>query len=329
MEMKVLITGGLGFIGSNLVAHLLKKKKISQILIVDNLRNSSLKYLESITKFKYFNNIKKYKKSKSKVLVIKANVNDFKIANTLTKGIDSIVHLAAESGIDVSISNPRESFQTNVVGTFNYLESARLNNVKAFVFASSGSVFGNVKPPMIEDYPRIPIAPYGSSKLSIESYCETYSKVFNIKTTILRFSNAYGLYSSHKKSVVANFIKSILDNKPIIINGDGKHTRDYVFAEDLVDAIYKSLLKKDKNNIFHISTGIETTTNKLLSTLKNIAHKYQLNIPTIKHITDRVGDMRFNSLSTKYTEKNLKWKHKTSINNGVERTLKWFIKSYN
>ena len=327
--MKILITGGLGFIGSNLVAYLLKKKKISQILIVDNLSKSSVKYLESITKFKFFNNIKDYKKSKSRVVVVKANVIDFKIANIPTKNIDSIVHLAAESGIDISISNPRESFETNVIGTFNYLESARLNNVKSFIFASSGSVFGDVKPPMIESYPRIPIAPYGSSKLSIESYCETYSKVFNIKTTILRFSNAYGLYSSHKKSVVANFIKSILDNQPIIINGDGKHTRDYVFAEDLVDAIYKSIFKKDKNNIFHISTGIETTTNKLLSILKKISYKYKLNIPNIKNISSRVGDMRFNSLSTKHTEKNLRWKHKISIDNGVERTLKWFLKSYN
>ncbi|MBT5117133.1 MAG: hypothetical protein HOM30_04470, partial [Gammaproteobacteria bacterium] len=90
-----------------------------------------------------------------------------------------------------------------------------------------------------------------------------------------------------------------------------------------------SIFKKDKNNIFHISTGIETTTNKLLSILKKISYKYKLNIPNIKNISSRVGDMRFNSLSTKHTEKNLRWKHKISIDNGVERTLKWFLKSYN
>ncbi len=327
--MRILVTGGLGFIGSNLVAHLLTKSKVRQILIVDNQSKSSTNYLQSITKFKYFSDIKKYKKSKARVVVVKANIIDFKIANILTINIDSIVHLAAESGIDISISNPKESFDTNVIGTFNYLESARLNKVKSFIFASSGSVFGDVKPPMIEHYPRAPIAPYGSSKLSIESYCETYSKVFNINTTILRFSNVYGLYSSHKKSVVANFIKAIISQKSIIINGDGKHTRDYVFAGDLVDAIYKSILKKNENNTFHISTGIETSTIKLLSSLKNISLKHKLTIPPIEHKSSRKGDMRFNSLSTKHTLKNLKWKHKISINIGIERTMKWFLNTYN
>ena len=139
-----------------------------------------------------------------------------------------------------------KAFDTNVVGAFNYLEASRVNQVKQFILASSGAVFGNVKPPIKESDKRDPISPYGSSKLAIETYCETYSNIFKLGTTILRFSNAYGPYSQHKNSVIHKFIRNILANKSIRINGNGNHTRDFIFVDDIVNAIKLNFKKKIK-----------------------------------------------------------------------------------
>lgn len=323
--MKILITGGLGFIGSNLLNLLIKKKDISKIIIVDNQTKSDLSYINTITKYKYYKNKNKYQISNHRVVVIKADIIDFKFARTITKNINSVIHLAAESGVDVSIKNPKKSFDVNVRGTFNYLESCRLNNVNSFIFASSGAVFGNAKPPMDLNTQKNPISPYGSSKLSVESFCETFSLAFDIKTTILRFSNAYGPYSSHKKSVVANFINNIIDNKPLIINGDGKHTRDYIYAQDICDAIYKSLKLKNKFNIFHISTGIQTSIFRLLDIIKNDFSKYNIDIPIIRHVKNRVGDMRLNSMTPSSDKINLRWKKSNKLDSGISKTIFWFI----
>ena len=323
--MKILITGGLGFIGSNLLKLLITKKRIKQIIIIDNFSKSSLIYINAICKYKYYSKSKDYIQTNHSVIVVKANIMDYKLALKLTKNIDYIVHLAAESGIDASIDTPKMSFNTNVNGTMNYLESARINKVKGFVFASSGAVFGTSKPPMKESYVRAPISPYGSSKLSIESFCETYSNVFNLNTTILRFSNVYGEYSSHKKSIVTAFIKNILSNKPVLINGDGKHTRDYIFADDLCKAIYKSIIRCKGNNAFHISTGKETSINMLVNKMKYIFNDSSITMPEIVNKENRPGDIRFNSLSTLHTKKELKWVNKTSIDIGLKKTINWFL----
>ena len=323
--MKILITGGLGFIGSNLVQLLIKKKSIKKIIIVDNFSKTSLSYIELICKFKFFEQSSGFKSTKDRIVVIKEDIKNYKFALNITKNIDCIIHLAAESGIDVSISSPKKSFDTNVIGTFNYLEAARNNNVKLFIFASSGAVFGITKPPMKENFPRLPISPYGSSKLSIESFCETYSNVFNINTTILRFSNAYGLYSSHKKSVVANFIKNIINNKIIYINGNGKQTRDYIFAEDVVNGIYKSILNSKKSRTYHIATGKETSVNNLIKKLISTFNKTKYAIPEIINTEGRRGDIKHNCLSIAHSKKNLNWSNITVLDKGLKKTINWFL----
>jgi len=323
--MNILITGGLGFIGSNLTSYLYKKENIKKIIIIDNFNNSSLGYLESICKFKYFNKSSRFKKTNDKIVVIKEDVGNYNFALEITKNIDYIVHLAAESGIDVSINQPKKSFDVNVTGTFNYLNAAKANKVKKFIFASSGAVFGNLTPPIKVDAIREPISPYGSSKLSMESYCETYSQVFDIGVCILRFSNAYGAYSHHKNSVVSQFIKNILSKKAIIINGNGAHTRDYIFAEDLVRAIYKSIISRKKLEIFNISTGTQTSINKLLDEMIKKFKEYDIFIPRVMKVENRKGDIKFSSMSNQYARKKLDWNIKFSLSKGLNKTIEWFI----
>ena len=326
--MRILITGGLGFIGTNLINYLIKKNKIKQIIIVDNKSKSNTKYLDSISSYKYFNTMKSYKINKSRINVVNADTKNSPFANKITKNIDCVIHLAAESGVDLSIKNPRKSFDININGTFNYLDACRINNVKNFIFASSGSVFGDAKPPMSEMTLKNPISTYGSSKLSIETFCETYSKIFEINTTILRFSNAYGPYSLHKKSIIANFSKNIIDGKPISINGDGKTTRDYIHVTDIVKAIYNSLNQKGSHQNFNISTGKQTSINTLLKNISNIFSKFGYKKIIIKNQKERKGDMRFNSMSSKKYLKYYKEKKFINVNDGLRNTIEWFIQNY-
>ena len=320
--MKILITGGLGFIGSNLIEHLIKKKSIKKIILVDNFSKSSTRYLDLITKYKYHSSSKKYKNSSSRVQLIKADVTDINFAKLITRNIDYVVHLAAESGVDISISKPLESFNTNVIGAYNYLESSRVNKVKRFIFASSGAVFGDTKPPLKESNIKAPISPYGSSKLTIETFCETYSNVFDLNTTILRFSNAYGPYALHKQSIVSKFINNILSNKPIVVNGNGSVTRDYVHVSDICNAIYKSIKDKNGPKTYHVGTGKETSIKQLIKIFKTECVNHDIDV---KYGLDRVGDMKKNYTSITKIKKDLKWQPKISLSKGFAQTFKWFM----
>ena len=324
MGMKVLITGGLGFIGQNLLRFLISKKEIVKIIVVDNyskVKNPDLKDLKNI---KYFSK-ENYKINKSRINIIKANIKDFSFAKLICREIDSVIHLAAESGVDISVNKPKYAFDINVLGTFNYLEASRLNNVKNFIFASSGSVFGRATPPMHEDYEKNPISPYGSSKLAIESFCNSYASIYDINTTILRFSNAYGNHSFHKNSVISKYIKNILNNKSLIVFGDGRQTRDYIHVNDIVLAIFKSIKTKSKSESYHIGTGIETEINQIIKIMSSIFKKLGYNIPAIVYENNRIGDMKNNSLYIKNTYKKLKWKSAIQLDEGIKNTISWYI----
>ncbi len=321
--MKVIITGGLGFIGSNLIKFLLQKKDIKKIIIIDKQSIKKSSYINKICKFKYFANASSYKSSKFRVDVVRSNVYNYSDALLVCRNTDYIVHLAAESGIDVSVNEPYKSFKTNILGAFNYLDAARIGNVKGFIFASSSAVFGDTKPPYREDLNRKPISPYGSSKLAIESYCETYSQSFGLNTTILRFSNAYGPYSQHKNSVISKFIKNIFKNRELEIYGDGNQTRDFIYVDEICSAIYLSIKKSLDCKIYHVSTGKETSMKILLSELSKLFDK---EISNIVYKKPRVGDMKKSYSKSNKISKDLKWRHSVTLTKGLKKTLNWYKK---
>ena len=264
--------------------------------------------------------------------LIKENLNsdlriDVKDADAIYSTIseirpDYVFHLAAQPIVLESYENPLNTFNTNVIGAYNYLESSRVNKVKRFIFASSGAVFGDTKPPLKESNIKAPISPYGSSKLTIETFCETYSNVFDLNTTILRFSNAYGPYALHKQSIVSKFINNILSNKPIVVNGNGSVTRDYVHVSDICNAIYKSIKDKNGAKTYHVGTGKETSIKQLIKIFKTECVNHDINV---KYGSDRVGDMKKNYTSITKIKKDLKWHPKISLSKGFAQTFKWFM----
>jgi len=179
---------------------------------------------------------------------------------------------------------------------------------------------------MKENNVKNPISPYGSSKLSIESFCETYSKVFNMKTTILRFSNAYGPFSDHKESIIAKFVKNIRDNRMLKINGSAYITRDYIFIEDICCAVIKCLHTKKLCNTYHVGTGKETSIKDLIEKIKQICHKKGIQIPKTVVAKKRLGDMTKNYTSISKIKREINWKPEFTLTHGLSETINYFFK---
>jgi UDP-glucose 4-epimerase len=244
----------------------------------------------------------------------------------VSKGVDCIVHLAANTGVPQSVMDPRKDLDTNVIGTFNLLNAARINNVKQFVFASSGAPAGEVEPPIHEEIAPHPVSPYGASKLAGEGYCSAYANSFGINTIILRFSNVYGPLSTHKTSVVAKFIKNAINGIPCEIYGDGSQTRDFIYIDDLVNAILKASIFEKGGEIFQIATGKEITVFKLAEELKNIFQNlgYKMDV-TFGDI--QIGDVLRNYSDTTKANHILDWRNETQLKQGLENTIKYFLQN--
>jgi UDP-glucose 4-epimerase len=215
----------------------------------------------------------------------------------------------------------------NVIGTLNYLESARTNGVKRFVFASSGAPAGEVEPPIHEELPPHPASPYGASKLAGEGYCSAYKKSFDIDTVALRFGNVYGPGSMHKGSVVAKFIKSALEGSPMEIFGDGTQTRDFIFIDDLVLAIIlASRVPGIGGEIFQIATNAETTVAELAQMLLQVMARQGIENASIFYGRPRPpGDVKRNFSDTSKAGRLLGWQAKNDLRKGLEQTVAYFL----
>lgn len=309
----VLITGGCGFVGANLVKYLLEQGNY-KIKILDDLSTGCREYIDHIlSSLKPKNPMN----SINKIELLSGDIRDQEKVEKATEGINAIVHLAAITGVPDSIDNPISTYEINVMGTQNLLEVCRKKTIEKFVFASSNAAVGEKEPPIHEEMVPEPISPYGASKLAGEGLCSAYSHSFGIKANVLRFANVYGPFSDHKGSVVAKFIKNVLNDRPLVIYGDGNQTRDFIHARDIAKAIKLTLESECSGEVFQIGTGEENTILELAGMIQKLAKENGYESPKIIHKDPRKGDIYRNYTDLSKARKKLGFKPEVHIKEGL------------
>ena len=253
--MSILITGGCGFVGVNLIEKLHKKFKI---IVIDNESLGKISILKD-KKVKFYN----------------ADICNFKFFEKifLKNNIEYVVHLAAHTRVLESINNPMKTFKNNVIGTFNLLLICSKFKVKKFINASTGgAIMGEKRPPLTEKMNPSPISVYGGSKFSSEMFSEVFFKSYNLKFINLRFSNLYGPKSFHKDSVVSLFIKKILKKETITVFGNGKQCRDFLYVSDLVNILEKCIFSSTIGT-YQLGSGKPTSINELIKIMRSVLKK--------------------------------------------------------
>jgi UDP-glucose 4-epimerase len=304
--MNILITGGCGFIGVNLIAYL-KRNTSDSIVVLDNL---SLGRKESLLEFD--------------VDFIEGDITDEHLINRVMKDIDAVIHLAADTRVMDSIENPDFNYHVNVNGTYNLLAASRKYGVDKFIFASTGgAILGDVMPPVHEGIVPRPISPYGASKLCGEAYCSAFAGAYGIKTASLRFSNVYGPRSYHKGSVIAHFFKQIIKGEPLVVYGDGEQTRDYVYVDDLCSAVRNAMVIEKGGQTFQLGTGVETSIHRLIDLIKQcVGNDYTIQV---EYESARKGEIIRNFTDVSFARKSLGYEPEVALEEGLKKTWEWFI----
>lgn len=321
-NQSFLITGGCGFIGTSLIKKLVCNCPYVQIRILDNYSEGTLDDLQEVTTF-----VQSSAEDcilKKGVVVVEGDIRDQQTTTLCARNIDCIVHLAANTGVPSSVKNPRLDMEVNVGGTFNMLEAARKNDVQKFVFASSGAPAGMVEPPIHEELPPHPVSPYGASKLAGEGYCSAYYQSYGVNTICLRFGNVYGPRSKKKSSVVAKFIRQSLNNEPCHIFGDGLQTRDFIFIDDLIEAIILAAKKDIGGETFQIASGKERNVLEISDIIATVLNKYGKSF-NINYDSPRIGDVKRNFSDTSKAKNILGWSPSMDLESGIEETIKYFL----
>ena len=298
------MAGGAGFIGSSLVRLLVERG--DRVRVLDDLSIGRMAYLRGVPHE-----------------LVEAHLADRDAVAGAVAGADAIVHLAARAGIPDSVADPLGTFEVNVSQTLGLLDAARLAGARRFVFASSNAAAGDHEPPADEaDLPH-PRSPYGASKLAGEAYCQAYAATYGIAACALRFSNAYGPRSLHKKSVVAAWLRAALAGEPVTIHGDGEQTRDFVFADDLARAVLAALDAPEDvvaGELFQVGTGRVTTINELA-----VAIGAAVGRPLeVRHEAARDGDVRRNVSRVDKAAAQLGYRAVVSLEEGLAGTARWF-----
>lgn len=315
-----LITGGCGFIGSSLIYSLLRENPATNIRVLDNLSVGSREDLLEVHSI-----IEKDLGQKPEgIELVQGDIRDYDTCLNCCKGIDVIVHLAANTGVRSSIENPRYDMEANIIGTFNMLEAARQHNIKKFIFASSGASIGEVDPPIHEGKVPKPVSPYGASKLAGEAYCSAYYLSFGIKTVSLRFANVYGPLSKHKTSVVAKFFKQAISGETLEIYGDGNQTRDFIYIDDLIQAIILSVKSDVGGEVFQIATYKETTIDEIADRIKNLIVNELDKKVSIIHCAPRLGDVKRNYSDISKAKQMIGFSPEINLDLGLKNTFEYF-----
>ena len=311
--MRVLVTGGLGFIGSNFIRYLLDKYSDVEVVNVDAMKYGSNP-----------NNLKDVE-GNERYTFVKGDISDYELMSKLVKDVDVVVNFAAESHVDRSISNPYSFLQSNVIGVFTILEAIRKNNPHAkLIQVSTDEVYGDIIKGSFKEEDRLkPSSPYSASKAAADMFVLSYVRTYGLHAMITRCTNNYGPYQFPEKLIPKTIIRASMNLK-VPIYGTGKNVRDWIYVLDHCEAVDLVMREGEKGEIYNISSGEEKTNLEVVRTILDLMGK---NESLIEFVEDRPGhDLRYSLDSSKIREE-LGWKPKHSFREGIKSTVKWYLEN--
>jgi nucleoside-diphosphate-sugar epimerase len=340
---KVLITGGAGFIGCNLVRRLIKEGV--KVRVFDNFSTGKRENLANLVSVNPPASViarspersrRATKQSQTPVLpisvspaldIFEGDLRDFALILEATKDIEIIFHQAALPSVIRSVRAPNTTNDVNITGTLNLLEAARANSVKKVIYASSSSIYGDSPTlPKKEDMIPNPLSPYAVSKIAGEHYMKVFSHLYGINTIILRYFNVYGPYQdpiSEYSGVIAKFITAFINNKPITVYGNGEQSRDFTYVDDVVEANILAAKSDASGEVFNVAGGNRHSLNQMIKILKSIFKKDDYEV-VYKDV--RLGDVKHSQSDVLKIREELDFKAKVSFEKGLRKTVEWYRK---
>ncbi len=303
----VLVTGGAGFIGSNVVCRIVRAG--GKVIVLDDLFTGDRNNIDPEISYEF----------------VEGSVENYSLVHELMARVDYVAHLAARN-IIISTKNPFEDYKTNIGGTLNVLMAARETKPKRIVYSSSASIYGNPKIlPILEDETPLTFSPYSVSKLAGENYCYAFYETYFVPVTVVRYSNIYGPRQNPSNpycGVISRFIQNAEEGKSLQVHGDGHQTRDFTYVDDAVEGTLMALLSpRAEGMMFNMGTGTETS---ILTLVQLIAELIGGNVK-IEHIDRRdIDNIRRRVLNIERIRTRIRWQPQITLREGLRRTIDWY-----
>ncbi len=319
-KYHILVTGGAGFIGSNLCKALLDNG--NSVRVLDNLATGQMKNIEPILTNPNFN-------------FIEGDIRDLDTCKKATEGIDYVLHQAALGSVPRSINDPITSNEVNVTGFLNMLVATREAGVKRFVYAASSSTYGDSKAlPKVEDKIGNPLSPYAITKYVNELYADVFGKTYGMETIGLRYFNVFGRHQDPNgayAAVIPKFVLSFINHKSPTINGDGSYSRDFTYIDNVIEANVRAIMapSESANNVYNVAFGDRTTLIELITLVKEYLTAYDSKIASVDILygPERAGDIPHSLASIEKAKTLLGYSPKFDIKTGLKEAIKWYWKN--
>jgi len=312
-KINLLITGGAGFIGSNLVEHFLEDERVGLVRVLDNLSNG---YIENIQEF--FDH--------PRFEFIEGDIRDYETCFKACEGIDKISHQAALGSVPRSIENPMQSTEVNILGTVNLLYAAVQQKVERIILAFSSSTYGDYPElPKVEEKIGKPLSPYAVTKAAIEQFAEVFEKTYGLNWIGLRYFNVFGPRQNPQNpyaAVIPKFINAFLNNETIIVNGDGNTSRDFTYVDNVVQMNDLSLFvqnKKSINQLYNVACGDIVSLNDIITVIKGL----ELHEVKVVYGPERKGDIKHSQADITKSINLLEYVPKVRFNEGLLKTISY------
>jgi UDP-N-acetylglucosamine/UDP-N-acetylgalactosamine 4-epimerase len=312
--MRILITGGAGFIGSNLTEHLVSFPEVEKVRVLDNLSTGSLKNLEAMA-------------NNPKFEFVEGDIRNYDACLKACTGMDLVSHQAALGSVPRSINDPLTTNEVNITGTLNIFTAAKEHKIKRVVYAASSSTYGDHPGlPKVEDKIGNPLSPYAVTKYVNELYAKVYASTYDMELIGLRYFNVFGPRQNPQgpyAAVIPLFIRAVLNNEPPVINGDGEHSRDFTFVGNAVDANVRALTVVNPqavNQVYNIAFGERTTLNEVFEMIKGVAGSDL----APSYGPERKGDVKHSLADISKAKALLGYQPLISVREGLKTAFEWY-----